>query len=238
MSVIHFDLHTGNALIYLSRGQEIKSFIIDFGRVSNIKNGIEDEYLTRDEKVELQKKIEENFDELVSISSSADDNTKYDFVTTIIDEITALDKEKNQALFTFDDPDAYQMNWYEDVVKNDPDMREIIIKAFDILKRDFTSEGTRLLPNTIKEYIKKGYLPNLDLGVDSFVNTFSALQTSSASSASSSSASSSSSSSPRSDDCDEESGMCTISGGKNRKTKRSKPKTRRNRNRKTRKQKK
>jgi hypothetical protein len=208
-------------------------------------NGIEDEYLTPDEKSELQKKIEENFDELGSISSSADDNTKYDFVTTIIDEITALDKEKNQALFTFDDPDAYQMNWYEDVVKNNPDMREIIIKAFDILKRDFTSEGTRLLPNTIKEYIKKGYLPNLDLGVDSFVNTFSALQTSSASSSASSassssasSSSSSSSSSPRSDDCDEESGMCTISGGKNRKTKRSKPKTRRNRNRKTRKQKK
>jgi len=228
IGVIHFDLHSGNALIYLSPDQTIKTFIIDFGRVSNILNGIEDEYLTTDEKSELQKKIEENFDELVSISSSADDNTKYDFVTTILDEITALDKEKNQALFSFDDPDAYQMSWYEDV-KNDPDMREIIIKAFDILKRDFTTEGTRLLPNTIKEYIRNGYLPNLDLGVDSFVNTFSALQSSSSSSASSSA---------RSDDCDEESGMCTISGGKNRKTKRSKPKTRRNRNRKTRKQKK
>lgn len=238
MSVIHFDLHTGNALIYLSRGQEIKSFIIDFGRVSNIMNGIEDEYLTEDEKGELQKEIEEKFDELASTSSSADDNTKYDFMTTILDEIIGLDKEKNQSIYSYSDPDSYQMDWYESEVKSNPHVRDIMIKAFDILKRDFTTEGNRLLPNTIQEYKRKGYLPNLDLGVDSFVNTFSSLQPPSQSSSSSSAASSSSSSPPSYDDCNEEYGICAISGGKNKKNKRTKTKktrkTKTRRNRKTR----
>ena len=156
-----------------------------------------------------------------------------------------MDKEKNQALFTFDDPDSYQMDWYESEVKNNPHMREIIIKAFDILKRDFTTEGIRLLPNTIQEYKRKGYLPNLDLGIDNFVNTFSELQPpsqSSSSSNASSSSSSAASSPPSYDDCDEEYGICTISGGKNKKTKRTKrtkkskrSKTKRNKTRRTRK---
>ena len=238
IGVIHFDLHSGNALIYLSRDQEIKSFIIDFGRVSNIMDVVEDDYLTHDEKDELKNEIEGTatsdgkFNELGSITSSADADIKYDFMTTILDKIVALDKEKNQAIFTFDDPDSYQMDWYEENVKSDPHMRDIIIKAFDILKRDFTSEGTRILPDTIKSYIRKGFLPNLDLGVDQFINTFSGLQSSPPSPPPDSST-----------DCDEESGMCVIAGGKNRKTRKSKTKksktkkskTRRNKSRKTKK---
>lgn len=250
MGVIHFDLHSGNVLIYLSRKQQIKSFIIDFGRVSNIMNGIEDEYLTIDEKNELKKKVEDNFNELTSLSSDAREVDKIYFIQNIIDDISDLDKKKNQAIFTYSSPDKYQMKWYLDYVTNNfPRVREtkVLIEAFDKLKRDFTTEGTRLLPTTIQEYKRNDYLPNFDLGVDSFVNTFSSLQPQSQSSSSSSAASlssssnslsqsssspytssSSNSSSPSSSDsyqdCDEEFGMCAISGGKNKKTKRTKTK--------------
>ena len=68
IGVIHFDLHSGNALIYLSPDNTIKSLIIDFGRASNIMTDTDDDYLNVSEKLTMREKKEEFFNRLFKLN--------------------------------------------------------------------------------------------------------------------------------------------------------------------------
>ena len=206
IGVIHFDLHSGNALVYKSNDNQINSLIIDFGRASNITNNIGDEYLTIVEKDKILNDKKTCYDELFKIGYDAPDDKKVKFITTVLDYISNEDHEKNQAIFQFSDRDRYQMDWYENIRDNDT----VKVKAFDLLKKSIEVSGTSsMLPATIVNYEKKGYLVNFNNNVDSFVVPFTtqpSIQSTTEPSIQSTK------------DCDDNPGSpgCTLSGGKKR----------------------
>lgn len=207
IGVIHFDLHSGNALIYLTSDNRIKSLIIDFGRASNIMTDTDDDYLDVSEKQGMREKKEEFFNRLFDLNEDAPDKDKVKFILSILDYIADLDLIKNQALFNFSDPQRYQMDWY----RNYPRRSHVPLLAFDILKETTTSEGVKLLPTTIKQYERQGFLVNFSRGITEFIVPFPGTSTSATSS------NSSISSSQDCDEVDESTGMCTIMGGINHK---------------------
>jgi hypothetical protein len=222
IGVIHFDLHSGNALIYLTSDNKIKSLLIDFGRASDIMIDKDDDYLTISEKQEMRKMKGDFFDTLFSIESDAPDKTKANFIISVLDYIADVDYDKNQQLFQFSDPNRYQMDWY----KNYPKRSFVPVKAFDILKESVVTEGTKMMPNTIKQYERQGFLINFDKDISSFIVPFPI--------------SSQLAPVPSSNQvCDKETGMCTIMGGKKYKRTRKIKKTKKTRKtRKTKKSKK
>jgi hypothetical protein len=208
IGVIHFDLHSGNALIYLTRDNTIKSLIIDFGRASNIMTDTDDDYLNVSEKQKMREKKEEFFNRLFDLNEDTPDREKGKFILAILDYIADLDLRKNQALFNFSDAQRYQMDWY----RNYPRRSYVPVMAFNILKATTTSEGTKMLPTTIKQYERQGFLVNFNIGMPEFIVPFPGTSVPSTSVWDSSS-----------QDCeqvDESTGMCTIMGGrKNKKSK-------------------
>ena len=211
IGVIHFDLHSGNALVYLSSTNSIKSLLIDFGRASNIMSTTDDDYLTSAEKQQLKDKKNDFFNSLFSIQPDAPDKEKAKFILSVLDYIADTDFSKNQQLFQFSDKDRYQMDWY----RNYPRRSFVPVKAFEILKASISSEGSKILPTTIKRCENQGYLIDFSKGVSAFVVPFPTAAE------------------PLCNEEMEEMGMCTIMGGrKHKKTKRTK------KNKKTRKHKK
>ena len=168
IGVIHFDLHSGNALIYLAPDNTIKSLIIDFGRASNIMSNRDDDYLNVSEKEKMSEKKEEFFNRLFDLNEDTPDREKGKFILEILDYIADLDLTKNQQLFNFSDAQRYQMDWY----RNYPRRSYVPVMAFNILKATTTSEGTKMLPTTIEQYERQGFLVNFSRGVSGFIVPF------------------------------------------------------------------
>jgi hypothetical protein len=195
VGVIHFDLHAYNALIYLTPTNEIKCLLIDFGRASDIMSGTNDEYLNIDDKNEFKNHKDNYFKVLFNIQKySQNDDTKKDYMLSLLSYIARNDYFKNQEKFNFNDIKRYQMNWYDDYPK-DP---IVPVNAFNILLESTTTMGTKITGYTIQNYERQGYLIHFNNDVSSFIVPFPGPPTSST-------------------DCD--SGNCVISGGrKNKKT--------------------
>jgi hypothetical protein len=168
IGVVHFDLHSGNAMIYLTPDGEIKSVIIDFGRASNIMSDVEDEYLSVTEKTDMQEEKTKFFDTLLTMSLDSPDKDKRKFLLSITDYLADIDFTKNQQLFKFTDPQRYQMDWYREFKRRS----YMPVKAFDILKTSTEVTGQGVLPTTIKQYEREGSLVNFDRGLDSFIIPF------------------------------------------------------------------
>lgn len=168
IGVIHFDLHSGNALMY-NEGGQIKCLLIDFGRVSDITNGKDDEYLTALEKNNLIVQKNAFYDAIflpqtraanVAIASTTPSrNTQ--LILDVMNLLKAKDHEKNQMMFSYSDPDTYQMNWYENYPTTAAE------RAFNILFSSISSEG-RMLGTTIKSYEKIGSLVNFEQPIAQF----------------------------------------------------------------------
>ncbi len=154
VGVIHFDLHSGNALIYTSPNNEIKSLIIDFGRASNIMSNDNDEYLTAlDKKIFVDNKT----DDLNKLLKYDPDINKQLFILNVLDYIAHTDFKRNQSIFMFADKTRYQMDWY----RNYPRDSIVTANAFDILKNStIVPTPSRLNVDTLTNYENTGLLVN------------------------------------------------------------------------------
>jgi hypothetical protein len=226
IGVIHFDLHSGNALVYFKPDNTVGSLIIDFGRASNIMNFKDDGYLTRAEKGQIIQIKNQYYDKILSMSDTAPDNNKKKYMLSVLKYIADIDYDKNQKLFRLP-TGSYQMDWFEDYPT------EIVpVKAFNILKQSITIEGLKLTRSTITTYLSKGFILNLDRDIDTFIVNFPGNPPATASigqppasasiaqppaSASIGQPPASASIGQQQPPCDEEvPGMCVISGGKRR----------------------
>ena len=215
IGVIHFDLHMGNALIYLASDKTIKSVIIDFGRASNIMTDIDDDYLMVSEKLDIQEEKTALFNKFFTLINKSDTD-KINFILSILTYIAALDKKKNQAIFQYGNSQSYQMDWYENYPTTVP------LLAFNLLNAMIISDSSeKMTDRTIKIYENQGVFVKFSRNILEFVVPFTG----------SASATSATSSAPT-QDCDGGS-WCSIMGGrkykkskKQRKTKKRKTKQR------------
>ena len=157
VGVIHFDLHMGNSLLYYE-GNNLKCVLIDFGRASDIYNAQEDDYLDEDEKKSLKIK-QKKWENTLLTYKTDDDDKKAQLIVDILSCISELDKFKNHLLYTYDDVDDYQMDWYEKFHKK-ANIKVLNKQAFEELYRNFKSDGRRHLRKTIEDYTKQNMLVN------------------------------------------------------------------------------
>jgi hypothetical protein len=173
IGVIHFDLHMGNALIYLTPEKEIRCLLIDFGRASNIMNNLNDDYLDVNEKDTLKGIKEEFFNSLFDIGDN-NEKQKKEFILEVLNNIAFIDHEKNQEMFNYSNKDRYQMDWYNDFPKE----TNVPVNTFNILKNITYVEGlqgTKITPDTIKSYERQGFLINFNRDASTFFVPFSPL---------------------------------------------------------------
>lgn len=207
IGVIHFDLHTGNALVYFTPSG-VDSLIIDFGRASNVMSPIDDDYITVTDKQKIIRDKNNFYNQLLSMSPDAPDANKKNYIFNVLNYIADIDYEKNQQMFGFSDPNRYQMDWFDRYPK------EVVpVDAFNILKQSITTEGLKMSVSTIKAYESKGYILDLNRrSINSFIVEFpdkSLL--------------------PPVQQCDESTGLCVISGGKKRRKSRKNKKHKKSR---------
>jgi hypothetical protein len=170
IGVIHFDLHMKNALIFLTSGNKIECILIDFGRASNIMNDYDDEYLDRTEKKNMTRKKDEFFDFL--FRNDDDDDIKKRLVFTILKTIADIDKQKNQAMFVYSQPNYYQMQWFDNFPKTD----YVLLDTFNKLKKSTEVLQTRITNGTIKAYEREGNFVNFDKEITDFIVPFPKIQ--------------------------------------------------------------
>ena len=180
IGVIHFDLHRGNALIYLTPELEIKSSLIDFGRASNILSGTTDNFLTKEEKEEYAKvEMKKFYDEFLSLIRDGNNSNerKSEYMTGVLYYIARADFTVNNERYYHNDGVGYQMRWFTKFVKS----IQLMARAFDILQTmmpvNIDSTGTEPIdimetkPETLKSYEGEGSLVNFDSaeGLRSFI---------------------------------------------------------------------
>lgn len=229
IGIIHFDLHSSNALVYKTDDDEIDSVIIDFGRASDITNETKDIYFkTVREKEVINDMKSDLYNKIFSIKSNAKNKVKVDYIEEVLNFIAFKDNEINQQLFRFDDPGHFQMSWYKNVMGNN----SVMIKTFNLLKQsiELNVDRSSTASTTISNYESKGNFVNFKKGVSSFIVPFTSEYISASSEASSSASEEASSSASEEYPCDDNSKSCVISGGKrhtrniikNRKTRKNK----------------
>jgi hypothetical protein len=84
IGVIHMDLHTNNALVYLNRDGLIDTTIIDFGRASDITDGVSDKYLDSIMKLQLMERKTEFLNELETLNLTSPDSEKIRYITRVV----------------------------------------------------------------------------------------------------------------------------------------------------------
>ena len=97
LKVIHFDLHSQNALFFRVNGYGSISTmcqIIDFGEASLLSDPIQDPYLTIEEKIQILSKIDE-FLIKYKYSIEHSDTDKKNFIAHIMNYLTMWDHNKN-----------------------------------------------------------------------------------------------------------------------------------------------
>jgi len=172
IGVIHFDLHTGNAMIYLTPESEIKSSLIDFGRASNILSGESDDFLSKEQKEEHVKvEMKKFYDEFFSLTKLRDNSneTKSEYIRRVLDFVASADFTINNPRYYHNDGKRYQMRWYARFVKSIP----LMARTFDILQTMIlvNIDSMGIQPGTLKSYERDGYLVNFDSdqGLNAFV---------------------------------------------------------------------
>jgi len=169
IGVIHFDLHSGNALIFKTSDNQLNSLIIDFGRASDLNSGVDDEYLTETEKQDIIKEKNKFYNKLFSMSLDSPEAEKVKYCKEILDYIADIDYDKNQQMFSFTDKNRYQMDWYDKFPTNPT----VMAKVFDLVKQSVElADRISMGPQTIKRYESSGYLINFNADVNSFIVPF------------------------------------------------------------------
>jgi hypothetical protein len=170
IGVIHFDLHMKNALIFLSKYNNIECVLIDFGRASDIMNDSNDVYFDRIEKKNMRNKKDDYFDYL--FRNNDDDDIKKRLVFSILKTIADKDKEKNQAMFVYSQPDYYQMQWFDDF----PRTNDVLLDTFNKLKQSMEVVQTKITNATFKAYEREGNFVDFNKRINDFIVPFPKLQ--------------------------------------------------------------
>ncbi len=197
IGVIHFDLHSGNALVFKDSNDdstENDSLIIDFGRASDITNGKPDMFVSLEDKQPLFESKQKFYESFLSTNSHNTDPLKKKFINDVINYIADEDYYENDRLFGYPDETSYQMDWIEQYIRN-PTHSEIILDSYNTLETISKTSDPKLLPSTIKTYEDKGYIVKLDGDPSKFMATFPKLA------------------SPLSDKDVSDLGMCRVMGG-------------------------
>jgi hypothetical protein len=180
IGVIHFDLHLGNALIYLTPELEIKSSLIDFGKASDILSDATDNFIPKDFK-ETRARVEMKkfYDEFLSLIRDGNNSNekKTAYIRQVLDFVARTDLTVNNPRYYKNDGKNYQMRWFTRFVNYIP----LMARAFDILQTmipanvDSTEthpiDSMETQPETLKSYETGGYLVNFDSaeGLSSFI---------------------------------------------------------------------
>jgi hypothetical protein len=180
IGVIHFDLHLGNALIYLTPELEIKSSLIDFGKASDILSDATDNFIPKDFKeTHARVEMKKFYDEFLSLIRDGNNSNerKTAYVRQVLDFIARTDLTVNNPRYFKNDGKNYQMRWFTRFVNYIP----LMARAFDILQTmipanvDSTEthpiDSMETQPETLKSYETGGYLVNFDSaeGLSSFI---------------------------------------------------------------------
>jgi hypothetical protein len=169
--IIHFDLHSSNALVYMENSK-LETVIIDFGRASDVTTLRDDIFLLEDEKERIVIKKDKYYDDLLTEKRTNPKTETYmiKYVKDVMNYITLIDREVNQQIypgFYIGRPNAYQMQWYENYKNND----RVLLDAYHILKQTSVTLGDRGLATTMETYMKDGLLFDLRNPVDSYYVT-------------------------------------------------------------------
>jgi hypothetical protein len=188
VNVIHWDLHSENAMIDETK----ESFLIDFGRASDIRKPKRaayqsDFYLTVDEKEKLYldaKSFKKTFEKMmgsVEIDTSRrsikrrdaviENSQKIEFMEEVCRFLTVVEHSKTQQKYRLPNKDHYQMYWMEQIYSS-PDKDDIFLRAYEKLERDYLTNSVTISENTIDEYIRSGKLIDLSNDIDSYYYDF------------------------------------------------------------------
>jgi serine/threonine protein kinase len=203
LKVMHFDLHSYNALVSENDGT-VKTKLIDFGSASNFKET--STYLLDAERTAWLKYMNEQENQILT-RGNVHNNEKKEVLENILKEISDLDYKVNLGNFG-SQIKGPQMGWYEGY-KNVPVKTKgtILVTAYEMLVKMMTVDVNKpgITPTTINEYIRNGQFVDFSKGVDEYYVTLP-------------------STSPfRSPPCDDATGRgCSVSGGRRLKSKRTK----------------
>ena len=181
IGVIHFDLHPGNVMVYLTPDEKIETLLIDFGRASNImsdepdgifhKNENEesnDRYIAKKKEIRAKKEYYNNIFLNYPLRNPNGKN-KHDYMQHLLAYIAKIELDINNPLY-FRDNVTYQMKWYERYKTNYP---EVFVDAFNKLDSmtRINVDRTGIAPETIQKYEQNGSFINLDNpeGINSFI---------------------------------------------------------------------
>jgi hypothetical protein len=197
INVVHWDLHSENAMIVSDTQQ---SFLIDFGRASNIKqpnnygDHIPDSYIDVETKRELydyaekckisffdmigpvQRERKRNYTDSQKEQDDLQKEQEKDksaFMEVVCKSLTELDRFINGERIKgeYEEKGYYQMNWMEEIYSR-RDKDEIFLCAYEKLKRDYLTHSISTTDKTIKKYIKDGKLFDLLGEPDSYYYEF------------------------------------------------------------------
>ena len=176
IGVIHFDLHAGNVMIYLTPDQEIKTLLIDFGRASNINSEVDD-LLGIEDKDGAKNLQSMYFNDFFKLAVSSTNDEKRNYMKSVLDTIAKADFEINQQHYR--DGRSYQMMWYSHFRQyynqRDEVLREayanIFVEAFNILNPMMIANIDRpgITQTTIAKYARDGSFVNYNGSIDEFI---------------------------------------------------------------------
>ena len=173
IGVIHFDLHAGNVMVYLTPDQKLKTALIDFGKASNIMSDEPDSIFSNTD-LEKKKEIRANkiFLNNLFLNSPPKDTTaieKLNYMKHVLAYIAETEKNINNPKYYKNDGVRYQMKWYEKYIVHP----EVFVFAFNILDSMTRINVTRtgINPETIHGYEQNGSFIDLNNpdGIDEFI---------------------------------------------------------------------
>jgi RIO1 family len=201
LKVVHFDLHSYNALVSGGNGEPVKTILIDFGSAADIQH--KTHWLSDGDRIDLltfAKQWEDYFLD-VDRRDGIIGPTERSHIDDILNKIAEVDLKGNRQEFGLQAP---QMGWYKSYKTKGKLVIPILQQAYqmltDMMKVNIDRSGIQT--TTIKDYIKEGHFVNFGKNIqDYYVSS-----------------------------CDRRTGMgCAISGGRRLKSKRTKHRTKRTR---------
>jgi hypothetical protein len=172
--ILHFDLHAGNALVYLTKSG-LNSMIIDFGRVSNVLDDTPDEYYENPSHKQGEKHLllsyRSEFEQLLGASSRriapVTDNEKTDFITAVVGHIIVEDIFMYNKIYGKQDT---QLSWYYDFINNVRNQDEVLLEIFNILaKLVVVDSEPRITAQTIQSYMQNGAFVDFSVPIEDFI---------------------------------------------------------------------
>ena len=178
--VIHFDLHGDNAMIQTTAEGDINSFIIDFGRATDISNDAMPGSSYLQTAIELNeartrsREFAKIFDDCIR-DGRCDDSFKVQLIQNIMEYLKLIDHSQNDKIFG--NISGYQMEWMDWLIETakgpikDVWLLCIYNKVLHDHYIDVGSSKPLLQRSTVKAYVREQKLIDFTRGIDTFYCT-------------------------------------------------------------------